>query len=271
MNHASILRSYYDKKRKEGRRFSMRAMAKKLGISVSLLSLILNGKRNLPIRLIDAISTLLDIDQVDRDRLVHLMLVQKGNEPARARDLMKRAYSSPGGQSGQLKWETLGKSDIEHLTDWRDIAIFLCCGLSDFDGSPEFVARKLFLDLGEVNRKMQQLKAAGFLREINGKLQRGKKVLQLRSGKDLSVIRRYHKSHLENAAWALEHNTAEQDVQNRLITGMTLTASLRSVPLIKQRIQDLLLEIAQMSSEDAPEEVFQFAVQLFPLSRPGQK
>lgn len=270
MNQASILHSYYEKKRKDGKRFSMRAMAKKLGVSVSLLSLILKGKRNLPIRLIDPLCAILDIDQVDRDQILHLVLSQKGKEPERASDLVGFKEKSPK-QDRALKWETLAKSDSEFLADWSDIAIFLCCGIKDFDGTPEFVARRLFMDLGTVNRKMIRLVEAGFLPMEDGKIVRPKKTLQLRSGKDLSIIRKYHKSHLENAIHALDSKTTEPDLQHRLITGMTLTASLRSIPIIKQKIQNFLIEMAELSDADSPEEIFQIAVQFFPLTTVGRK
>lgn len=270
MNQSSILNSYYEKKRKDGKRFSMRAMAKKLGVSVSLLSLILKGKRNLPIRLIDPLCAILDIDQVDRDHILHLVLSQKGKEPDRASELVGLTEKNKK-PDRKLKWETLANSEAEFLADWNDIAIFLCCGIKDFDGTPEFVARRLFMDLGLVNRKMKILTQAGFLQEEDGKLVRAKKTLQLRSGKDLSIIRKYHRSHLENAAHVLDNNTTEMDLQNRFITGMTLTASLRSVPIIKQKIQNFLIEMAELSDQESPDEVFQFAVQFFPLTKIGRK
>lgn len=270
MSQATILSSYYEKKRKDGKRFSMRAMAKKLGVSVSLLSLILKGKRNLPIRLIDPLCSILDIDQVDRDQILHLVLSKKGKEPDRASELAG-LKGSPKPSSRKLKWETLAKSEQEFLADWKDIAIFLCCGVKDFDGTPEYVSRKLFLELGLVNRKMKTLEESGFLVNRDGKLERAKKTLQLRSGKDLSVIRKYHKSHMENAMWALENNLSEADLQNRLITGMTLTASKKSIPMIKQKIQSFMIEIAELCDQETPDEVFQFALQFFPLTRVGQK
>lgn len=270
MNQSSILSSYYEKKRKDGKRFSMRAMAKKLGVSVSLLSLILKGKRSLPIRLIDPLCGLLDIDQVDRDHILHLVLSKKGKEPERASEmagLQEKKISS----NRKLKWETLAKSETDFLTDWEDIAIFLCSGVKEFDGTPEFVAKRLFLELGLVNKKMLRLTEAGFLINKAGIFERARKTLQLRSGKDLNIIRKYHRAHLENAASVLVNKVTEADLQSRLITGMTLTASMRSIPIIKQKIQNFLIEIAELSGDEEPDEVFQFAIQFFPLTGIGQR
>ena len=266
MKASDILNSYYKKKRKDGKRFSMRAMAKKMGVSVSLLSLILKGKRNLPMRLVDPFCQLLDIDHVDRDNILRQILTKSGAEPDRAFDLI--SFSEKKRPSlKKLQWETIAKSDTEFIADWTDIAIFLCAALRDFDGTPEFVSRRLFLDLGLVNKKMIRLAESGFLQQKDGKMVRAKKTLQLKSAKDFSLIRKYHKAHLENAAWALEQNTAERDLQNRLITGMSLTVSKRSIPALKQKVQDFLVEIAELCSDESPEEVFQLAIQFFPLSK----
>lgn len=269
MGPAEILLSYYHRKRKDGKRFSMRAMSKKLGVSVSLLSLILKGKRNLPLHLVDPLCLMLDIDQVDRDKLVKLILAKGRGAPKRVAELLRvldreHREESPG---KKITWETLSNTDKEFITDWSDIAIFLSARLRDFDGTPEFVAKRLLLDLGLVNKKMIRLAEAGFLTQSAGKFAHAKKTLQIKSGKDFSLIRKYHKAHLENAIWALDKNTAEVDLMNRLITGMSLTVSRRTIPALKQKVQDFLLDIAETCNEEPAEEVFQLGVQFFPLSR----
>lgn len=266
MKASDILNSYYRKKRKDGKRFSMRAMAKKLGVSVSLLSLILKGKRNLPIRLVDPLCQLLDIDNVDRDDILRQVLTKSGAEIDRALDLI--SFSEKKRPSlKKLQWETIAKSESEFIADWTDIAIFLCTALKDFDGTPEFVSRRLFLDLGLVNKKMIRLAESGFLKNVDGKMVKAKKTLQVKSAKDLSLIRKYHKAHLENAIWALDQNTEPKDLQNRLITGMSVTVSKRSIAALKQKIQSFLVEVAELCSEEDPDEVFQLGIQFFPLSK----
>lgn len=262
MKYSDLLRSYYVKKRKEGKHFSMRAMAKKLGISSSHLSYILQGQRHLPLRLLEPLSKLLDIDSVDRDRILREVLLKSGAEVERAKDLLSLKQSPP---VKQLKWDTIAKTDF--IADWADIAIFLCAGLSDYDGSPEFVANRLFLELGQVNKKMKALVESGFLQIVDGKMIRGKKTLQMKSGKDFSLIRKYHKAHLDNASWSLEHNTEDDDLANRLITGLSFTVSKKMIPRLKQKIQNFILEMAEESIDETPDEVYQLAVQLFPLSK----
>ncbi len=266
----TILKSYYTKKKRDGSRLSLRAVAKKMGVSVTLLSLVIQGKRRLPIRLLDPLCQYLDIDQVDRDKLLKELIFREGGTPQHALELVSKAMDSKAPEKRKttaLQWETLAKKDSEFMADWMDIAIFLSSGLKESDGSPEWVSRKLFLELGLVNRRMRQLEEAGFLVRQGDELRPAKRSLQIRSGKDFAPIRAYHKAHLENAVQTLEQNTSEFDLYHRFITGMTLTVSKKSISRFKQKIQDFLLEFAEECAQDEAEEVYQMAVQFFPISQ----
>jgi uncharacterized protein (TIGR02147 family) len=261
---ASILKSYYSKKKKDGSRLSLRAVAKKIGVSVTLLSLVIQGKRRLPIRILDPLCQYLDIDQVDRDRLLKNLILKGGGTHQHALELVSKPTEK---RASSLQWETLGKKDSTFMADWMDIAIFLTAGLKDSDGSPEYVSKKLFLELGMVNRRMRQLEEAGFLIRSEEVLRPAKRSLQIRSGKDFTPIRAYHRAHLENAIQTLVQDTADFDLLQRFITGMTLTISRKSVSRLKQKIQDFLLEFAEECSGEEAEEVYQMAVQFFPISQ----
>jgi uncharacterized protein (TIGR02147 family) len=266
----TILKSYYTKKKRDGSRLSLRAVAKKMGVSVTLLSLVIQGKRRLPIRLLDPLCQYLDIDQVDRDKLLKELIFREGGTTQHALELVSRSLDAKSAEKKKpsaLQWETLAKKDSEFLADWMDIAIFLTSGLKKSEGSPEWVSRKLFLELGLVNRRMRQLEEAGFLVRQGEELRPAKRSLQIRSGKDFAPIRAYHKAHLENAIQTLEQNTSEFDLYHRFITGMTLTVSKKSISRFKQKIQDFLLEFAEECAQDEAEEVYQMAVQFFPVSQ----
>lgn len=266
MNEQSnILRSYYSKKKRDGSRQSLRAVARKMGVSVTLLSLVIHGKRRLPIRILDPLCQYLDIDQVDRDKLLKEVILRDGGTPQHALELVTKPQEKKKPTS--LQWETLAKKDTEFLADWMDIAIFLTAGLRDSEGTPEWVSRKLFFELGLVNRKMRQLEEAGFLVRNGEELRPAKRSLQIRSGKDFTPIRAYHKAHLENAVQTLEQDTTDFDLFHRFITGMTVTVSKKSVSRFKQKIQDFLLEFAEECSQEDAEEVYQMAIQFFPLSQ----
>ncbi len=237
---------------------------------MTLLSLVIQGKRRLPIRLLDPLCQYLDIDQVDRDKLLKELIFREGGTTQHALELVSRSLDAKSAEKKKpsaLQWETLAKKDSEFLADWMDIAIFLTSGLKKSEGSPEWVSRKLFLELGLVNRRMRQLEEAGFLVRQGEELRPAKRSLQIRSGKDFAPIRAYHKAHLENAIQTLEQNTSEFDLYHRFITGMTLTVSKKSISRFKQKIQDFLLEFAEECAQDEAEEVYQMAVQFFPVSQ----
>lgn len=245
----------------------MRGMALKLGISVSLLSLILKGQRRLPLRLVDPLCALLDIDQIDRDMIVREVLSEEGAQVARSAELFA-APQPRKNTSSEVEWNTLSKTEVDFIADWRAIAIYVSVGLASSEPTTEEIARRLGFKVDFVRGEIDRLIEAGFLeKDDTGKIDRAKgRTLQLRSGKDFKAIRDYHRAHLENAKVALESRTSETDLQTRLITGMTVTVSKRSIPILKQKIQDALLEIAKDCSEDTPEEVYQINVQFFPLT-----
>jgi Domain of unknown function (DUF4423) len=90
--------------------------------------------------------------------------------------------------------------------------------------------------------------------------------LRMASAQSRSEIRNFHRQMLKKAGDELNRTDAAA-FERRLITGITTTANVESIAIAKKMLSDAIHEIATFLSSADGDEVYQIAVQLFPLTK----
>jgi uncharacterized protein (TIGR02147 family) len=257
-----ILNKYFRRKNRENRTFSMRWLARHLEVSPSLISLVMSGKRSLNLELAERLSSLLDIDDENKQKLVKAVLKKQGLK----KDIYLQSLNSPDAGL-TLDWEAAPRTQFDLLKAWYYTAILDCTSLTDYDGTTEFIALKLDLDHSIVKDAFELLKRHHLLIFADGKWVKSVRFLEFSSLTQKDSIRKFHADHLENAKRVLNTQTAEKDLEGRMVTGLTITGTQQQVAEARQRIADFMQQMAKEFGSSQPDQVYHVAVQLFPLTK----
>lgn len=243
----NALRSRLENLRIRYPRYSVRAFARKAGISPATLSLILQGKRRVSRKLARQISDRLLFDPQERAEVL--------------RPFLERESRSSSDRSAEYVQLTVDQYNL--IGDWRAFALLNLIKTRSFRNDTRWIARRLAIQPQEVRDTIERLKRLGMLTEEGGKLRRTAE--KYRTTEDVAnlSLRRSHQQTLDLAQVSLERDP----IQRRDFTWMTFPLDIRKLSLAKtliRKFQDDLLAALEPDSE--PDEVYRLAIQLFPLT-----
>lgn len=257
-----MLKKAYEKKRAQSPQYSLRQIAKRLGVSAPYLSQILNGKKPLSLHLLEELCVVLDIDREKRDRLLAELISSKG-----VRAKISKAPSSQPLPAQQLPADFVPEKFFWVLEEWFHLPILNATLLADYDGTAEFVANHLGLPQPLVQASMDKMKAAGFLEEEKGVLRKSQIFNDFHSSAPGPQIRKFHADGMIRAQKLLAGSVANQDLEARLITSMVFTMAESDIPWVKQEISQFMQSLLGRLSQSQAQKVYRLGIQLFPHSK----
>lgn len=233
--------------------YSVRAFAKKIGISPATLSLMLNGKRAVSYKLARLISDRLQFDPQEQSEIFSNYLTQK----TKSREVAaSEAYAQ------------LNNDQYHLLSDWKTFAILNLINCIDFQSDKKWIASRLGVPEESVLVVIDRLKRLNMLSEKNKKLCRTKP--KYRTTEDIAnlSLQKSHHQTLELAGASL----ANDPVEDRDFTWVTFAFDSKKMSETKaliRKFQDDLLSIVE--KEAAPQDVYRLSIQLFPLTKSNKK
>jgi transcriptional regulator with XRE-family HTH domain len=255
MTANEIVREHFERKRRSG--YSMRSLARDLGVSPTFVSNLFRSKKKVPIALVPKLARLLDIDSETVTEIRRLLLPQE--------ILQGGVFKNP---QATMDFMVSDRQSVSAIKQWFYIPIMELSCCIDYDGSPAYLARRLELSLPTVEVALRELCRAGLMQENEGKFFKTTNRLRMASAHSRSEIRNFHRQMLKKAGDEL-NNTDAAAFERRLITGITTTANAESIAIAKKMLSDAIHEIATFLSSADGDEVYQIAVQLFPLTKPS--
>lgn len=259
-----ILAKSLKKKRLENPRLSIRWLAQSLDLSAPMMTRVLKGERKLPAKLVPRLGALLDIDRDDQERILKELLSSKGYTQDSMRAVVADSMEE---KKADLEWQRPNQLAFDMFKAWYIVAILDATNLKTYDGTLEFLARKLKLEVKVVENAMADLQSAGLLELREGKWRKAAQFLELRSSStNLDSIRKLHIDQLDKVKQQLQTRTSDEDRSKRLVTGMTFSTSRDKIAVAKIKTIEFLQELTKDLASGEPEEVYHFAVQLYPLT-----
>lgn len=229
--------------------YSVRAFAKRLGLSAAATNEILKGERNVSEKLAQRILLRLQMDPSERAQILSYF-ERKASQSAR---------SAPSSQS--LK---LSSDQFRTISDWVHFAIMSLIKTKGFKADPVWISQRLGVTESRVSLAIDRLLRLGLITR-SGK--RGFKRTEARiqtSDDVLDVsIQRAHIEDMELAKAAI----LELPVTVRDFTSITIPVNLESIPSVKEAIRRAQDEIADLLTKGQTTEVYRLCSYLFPLTK----
>ena len=243
----SIIREALAERCRRNPRYSMRAFARASGVSHTVLSLVLSGKRPLSKKAAAKMATFLELAPDRR-----AALTSRGPIEACADDR-----------------QSITLDTFELIAGWEHYAILSALELPDARFEPRWLARRL--DIGELESKlaMERLQRTGLVeRTADGRWRQSGRPLAAPPIQSTVATRTFHRRLLEKAVETLE----SQPVEFRDFSSITFAMDPAQVGYATARIRAFRRELARdLERRGAPGAVYNLTVQIFPVTDPKLK
>ncbi len=237
MEHVKFL---YTRKRETNPRYTLRAYARDLGVSQTLLSFLLTGKRPVSIK-----------------------------QGLKLYEYYRK--STPGAPPIDVQVFDL---DIDHealLRQWYHLPVLELAPLELYRGDPHKLATALGITPIEVEQAIRRLirvellekKKDGSYRKVH--LHQFFEIKQPRAS-----VRTFHRKLLEKASEAMEREDGASYAM-RDITSHIIVSNPDQIEEARKRIRKFQKSLIRFLTQTKGETVFQLGIQLFPISQPPQK
>lgn len=243
--------------------YSLRALAKRMGIAPSLLSDVLKGKRGLSSGRAFEVGQALHFDGTKLDQFVTLVQIEETKSPKRKEELLQKlnrakAISQP---------QDLSLDVFRMIYDWYHVAILELTLITDFKMTPLTVAERLGITLVEAESCLQRLLRLELLTTTSdGKIKRVDNHLLTTSQIPNSALRNFHAQMLKKAIEALTTQSPEE----KFIGSETIAFDKRHLKEANVIIEECFTKLVNLAtSKKNKKHVYHLGIQLFRLTKEG--
>jgi uncharacterized protein (TIGR02147 family) len=263
---AALLMNALKRLQTENRRLSVRSVAAQLKLSPSHVNKIFRGERELPLKLVNQFSRVLQLDHHEVVELQRLALTAHAERELR-----------PGIKIGALReqntalmteYETLGGSDLWILERWYYFAILNLVTTQNFDSSPEHIATRLGISESDAQKALDRLTESGHLVSRGGRIERRSEKLRFPTQRSHLSLRIHHQAMIRKALDKLQGVPTEKDFADRLISSVTFAADPEKIEQAKLILEEAVYRAANfLANGEGCTEVYQINLQLFSLTK----
>lgn len=249
-------------------RYSLRAMAKKLGLSPGRLSDIMNGRRLLTTQMAMRIADRLGYDPDRREEF--LSTVDDARNDAR-KDARKpraaiptAALPAPLKSLRQPKYDPLEMDRFHVIADWYHFAILSLIETTDFNSSPDWISKRLGISIAQAESALERLQSTKLISiSSKGRVRSTGKNIETPTDIASTALKRSHRQTLEQAIEAIY----EVPVNERDITSMTMAIDSKKIPQAKKLIRNFRKKMAAFLENGPADEVYNLNIQLLPITK----
>lgn len=225
--------------------YSLRAFARDLDISPSMLSSIISGKRKISKNLALELSKKLKLEGEEKEKF---LIQYKLNEAF----VTKKSY------------RILSENEYKKISSWHCYAILNLIKCDDFVSNSSLIASRLGLSLEEVDKALYDLEDVGVI-QISSEGEITRSVGQVTSTQNIPSIslRDSHKSSLDLAREKID----VVPVDKRSYQMVTMAIDPTKIPIAHDMIDKFLEGLSEIMEGGSKTEVYRFNCQLFPLTK----
>lgn len=270
-SYQAYLKNVLVERAKKNPSFSLRAMARMFGLQPSLLSEVLNGRRNLTEESAIVVAQKLGLDE--KERIYFRTLVQLGRtkNPEVKKVLLKQLADL---YPRRDKVYDLSVDRFVCISDWHHFAILRLLEIEAFQFTPASIAAALGIHAFEADAAIERLERLELLeKSSDGRYRKTEGDLLVQSQEANAALRKYHAQMLEKTISALT-----QDSPTERFTGTENIVlnpdQLKEASKIFEECFDKILALsrARKSKPDAPSaNVYHLGIHMIPLSKIHRK
>lgn len=244
----SILRQELERRCSKNPHYSLRAFAKSVGISHTVLSLVLSGKRNLSKKASTKIAEELSLDPSERVQLLNC-----------------HARPSTEAKKRDQQFAVIDLDTFALLGEWHHYAILSLLEIPETKFTARYISKALGISEIQAKLSIERLKRMNMV-AINseGLWRQTSKPIKVENHVSTATTKKFQKQLLEKAVESLEEDSAEI----RDFSSITFAMHPSLVPYARQRIREFRRELCEeLETAMPPTAVYNITVQIFPTSK----
>jgi uncharacterized protein (TIGR02147 family) len=248
-----MLQRHFSERLRKNPQYSLRSFARTLGLSPTILSLVLNGKRSLSKK---ALAKVVERLTLNPDEVALL------ENELQARRQYKHGVGAYSASS--IEFQQLTMDQFEMISHWVHYAILSLLEIPGEKLERNSISKRIGIHPLDAQAAIERLERLGLLeQDEKGRWKQSGAPLKLENRISTAATRNFHHGFLEKARESLEIDPIEK----RDFSSVTFAMDPKLVPYALEKIRafrrSLMKELETMSP---PEEVYHLSVQLFPLS-----
>ena len=250
-----ILGQGFERKKLKNSQYSLRALARHLNCSPSLVHHYFNGRRRLNVEWAQKLSEVLELSKKEEKQIMQeIVLEMTGENPFH---LGLEVYYL------DEKYD----ANLLLLTKWYFIPLMERLTLKDRSQDFSVVAQEFNLTEEEVENAVTLLEATGHLYMSEGRLEKKNVHFQIKAKEKATYIRDFQLMMIEKVLEEIKTKTTDKDCEKRSIEGVTLTIPESKTNEAQQLISTFINDfIGKMEDSSLPEQkIYQLNLQFLPL------
>ncbi len=259
----AFLKEWYRLRKEKDPKFSYRKLAGLVGFkSAGHFSLILGGKANLSLRLLDRFVRILEMNQKETDYFQALVLYNQ----AKGFDEKKRQFERMRSFQ-EFRLQVIEPAQYEFFAKWHHSAVREALAIIPFRDDYAALARMIEPSITpeEASKSVALLCRLGMVvRNAQGVHRRVEPLLSSGPDAPAVTVNEFLDQSLELARNALARMSREE----RMLSATTLSISSQTFGIIREEIRTLRKRILNLAKKDeSPDRVYQIQLHAFPLSQ----
>ncbi len=261
-----FLQQAFIAKKAKNSNYSLRAFARDLGMSQTLLSLIMNRKRSLTLKQVQKLVSHLKLNTTQAGELLNSTLAALPENAKLSPKLkLKKKRNDFSGTPTSMHME-----EFHFISQWYHLAIMNLSTTEGFDSKPQAIAKRLGISSIEAKTAIERMISLGLMDEVDGVIKKRTLHQEWKPAQSVAAIRNFHQQMIEKAQSTLLQ-TDQASYETRSITGTCLALDSSKIEEAKIYIKKFEREFVRRFTVGAPDEVYQLNLQLFPLSLKNPK
>ncbi len=246
----TLLRQELARRCEKNPRYSLRAFARALGMSHTVLSLVLSGKRP-PSRgvLTKAVETL-SLSAEER-----AALLEKWNTASARRSILSIGY------------QQIDLDKVAVISEWHYFAILSLLEVRGARWEARWISRRLGIPEVMASAAMERLERMGLVAKQGARWRQTGLPLKVENSVSTPATRRFQHQILEKAIHSLENDPMEV----RHMSSTTLAMDPSQIPYAREKIRQFRRQLARSLERKGPRTVvYNLATQIYPISQRGE-
>lgn len=243
-------------KQKENPQYSLRAFSRDIGVHHGTLGQVLKGQRPLPHKSVENVVNKLKLTPKERTLFCESLLRRKLSIDSIEIDSLDERFM-------------LDESYYKVIAEWEHAAILELFKLHNFKYDVDDICRRLSLPKNRAEVALNNLKICGLLLATgDGSLRPAHP--EIRTTEDIKS-QALKESHIETLKMGIE-KIESIEVDLRDFSSTTVAVNLEKIPEAKTIIREFRMKMSALLRDSEPKtDVFQLAIQFFPLTKLTEK
>jgi uncharacterized protein (TIGR02147 family) len=262
-DYRAYLKDWYKRQQNSEKKISYRRLAADIGFkSPGHFSLIVNGKANLSLKILDRFIRYLGLSKKEAEYFQALVLYNQAKVLEEKKRYFDRMMSFK-----QFRIRSIDASQYEFLEKWYYMAVREVLAIHPFRSDYAALAQMIepAITVDEARRAIETLKRLGLItRDAQGRYLRVDTVLASGPEAPALAVQTFLNQAMDLAKAALDRIPREE----RLLAATTVSVSKGTFEEIREEVRNFRKRILEMAQRDAkPDRIYQFQFHVFPLSK----